>query len=292
MNTTAKPHDFLTETLDKENTPHHPKRLGTCALVGAGPGDPDLLTIKAVKAIAKATVILVDDLVNPEVLAYADASARIIHVGKRGGCKSTPQAFIEKLMIQQVCEGHNVVRLKGGDPLFFGRCAEELASLRAAGIEPEIINGITSGVAAATSLSASLTHREAAHGVLFITGHAAPNAPALDWKKIAGTARDAKLTLVIYMGVKCAKSIQQGLLQGGLGANTPVAVVQSVSLAGQKQVLTDLGALCQVMTTQKISSPSIIIVGDVLKGCQVLQQYEDEHTRIDAAIPDQRQQHA
>ena len=119
------------------------KSLGTCTLVGAGPGDPELLTVKAVKAIQAATVLFVDDLVNEEVLAHARASARIVYVGKRGGCKSTPQAFIEKLMINAVHEGETVVRLKGGDPFIFGRGGEEVEHLRNVGIEVNIINGIT-----------------------------------------------------------------------------------------------------------------------------------------------------
>jgi uroporphyrin-III C-methyltransferase len=142
---------------------------GRCTLVGAGPGDPELLTLKAVKAIASATVLLVDDLVNDAVLAHASPSARIVHVGKRGGCKSTPQAFIDKLMITAVHEGEQVVRLKGGDPFIFGRGGEEVEHLRAAGIEVTVVNGITSGLAGMSSLGAPLTHREHAHGVVFVT---------------------------------------------------------------------------------------------------------------------------
>ena len=134
-------------------------RQGTCTLVGAGPGDPELLTLKAVKAIQAATVLLVDDLVNEEVLKHASSAARIVYVGKRGGCKSTPQAFIEKLMINAVHEGETVVRLKGGDPFIFGRGGEEVEHLRQVGIEVTVINGITSGLAAITSLGAPLTQR-------------------------------------------------------------------------------------------------------------------------------------
>ena len=147
---------------------------GSVTLVGAGPGDPDLLTIKAVKAIAAATVILVDDLVNDAVLVHAQANARIVHVGKRGGCKSTPQAFIEKLMVMAAREGEAVVRLKGGDPFIFGRGGEEIDALQAAGITVQVVSGITSGLAALTSLNVPLTHRDHAHGVVFVTGHAKP----------------------------------------------------------------------------------------------------------------------
>ena len=147
---------------------------GQVTLVGAGPGDPELLTLKALKAIQAATVLMVDDLVNEAIVAYASPEARIVHVGKRGGCKSTPQSFIEKLMVTAALEGENVVRLKGGDPFIFGRGGEEVENLQAAGIRVSVINGITSGLAAVTSLNVPLTHREHAHGVVFVTGHAKP----------------------------------------------------------------------------------------------------------------------
>src|SRR5256885_383329 len=142
---------------------------GKVTLVGAGPGDPELLTLKALKAIQAATVLLVDDLVSDEVVAHAPRTARIVHVGKRGGCKSTPQAFIEKLMVMAAREGEQVVRLKGGDPFIFGRGGEKVEHLRAAGVEVEVINGITSGLAAVTSLGVPLTHPEPCHGLGFIT---------------------------------------------------------------------------------------------------------------------------
>ena len=148
---------------------------GTVTLVGAGPGDPELLTIKAARAIAAASVLLVDDLVSDaRAGACVSPTARIVHVGKRGGCKSTPQAFIEKLMIMAAREGEVVVRLKGGDPFIFGRGGEEVEHLREQGIEVQVLNGITAGLAGLTSLGAPLTHREHAHGVVFITGHAKP----------------------------------------------------------------------------------------------------------------------
>jgi uroporphyrin-III C-methyltransferase len=141
-------------------------RPGKVTLVGAGPGDPELLTVKAVKAIQAATVLLVDDLVNPEITALAAPTARVVQVGKRGGCKSTPQAFIEKLMVMAAREGENVVRLKGGDPFIFGRGGEEMEHLREAGVDVEVVNGITSALAAVTALGVPLTHREHAHGVV------------------------------------------------------------------------------------------------------------------------------
>ena len=243
---------------------------GKVTLVGAGPGDPELLTLKAVKAIKAATVLLVDDLVGDDIVAFASPTARVVHVGKRGGCKSTPQAFIEKLMVMAAREGENVVRLKGGDPFIFGRGGEEVEHLRAAGIEVHVINGITSGLAAVTSLGVPLTHREHAHGVVFVTGHARPGADGADWRSLAATAREAKLTLVIYMGVSGAVRIQQQLLTG-LPASTPVAVVQSASLPQQRHIVTSLGELADAIVRERLTSPSVIVVGDVVSGIAAAQ---------------------
>lgn len=238
---------------------------GKVILVGAGPGDPELLTLKALKAIQAATVVLVDDLVSPEIVAYASPQARIVHVGKRGGCKSTPQAFIERLMVMAAREGESVVRLKGGDPLIFGRGGEEVEHLQAAGIQVEVINGITAGLAAAHALGVALTHREHAQGVLFITGHAKPGSDGPDWRALAATAHQARLTLVIYMGVSGAARIQDELL-AGLPAGTPAAVVQRASLADQRQCVTTLGELAATIVREQLASPCVIVVGDVLRG--------------------------
>ncbi|MCX7266096.1 MAG: uroporphyrinogen-III C-methyltransferase [Betaproteobacteria bacterium] len=240
---------------------------GHCTLVGAGPGDPELLTLKAVKAISAATVLLVDDLVNPAILEYANKDARVVHVGKRAGCQSTPQAFIEKLMAHAVQQGENVVRLKGGDPFIFGRGGEEVEHLRAAGIDVTVINGITSGLAALSSLGAPLTHREHAHGVVFVTGHAAPGPCATNWRQLAATARDAKLTLVIYMAVSGAEKIQQELLTG-LPPQTPVAIIENASLPQQRHALTNLALLSHTLQAQQLKSPSVIVVGDVVQGAR------------------------
>ncbi len=240
---------------------------GKVTLVGAGPGDPDLLTLKALKAIQAASVLLVDDLVSDEVVAHAAPGARIVYVGKRGGCKSTPQAFIEKLMLMAAREGENVVRLKGGDPFIFGRGGEEVEHLRAHGITVDIVNGITSGLAAATALGVPLTHRDHAQGVIFITGHAQKGVGAPDWRALAATARDARLTLVIYMGVSSAVRIQDDLLSA-LPAATPVAIVQRASLPDQRHAVTTLGELAGTIAREQLASPSVIVVGDVVSGVQ------------------------
>ncbi|MBE2263186.1 MAG: uroporphyrinogen-III C-methyltransferase [Burkholderiaceae bacterium] len=249
-------------------------RPGTVTLVGAGPGDPELLTLKAVRAIEAATVLLVDDLVSDAVVAMASPDARVVHVGKRGGCKSTPQAFIEKLMLMAAQEGETVVRLKGGDPFIFGRGGEEVEHLRAQGLTVHVVNGITAGLAALTALGAPLTHRDHAHGVIFLTGHAKPGERATDWPAIAATARDARLTLVIYMGVSGAARIQQQLLTG-LPASTPAAVIQHASLPEQRHTVTTLGQLQQAIEDEQLSSPSIIVIGDVVRGVNAAQLSSD-----------------
>ncbi len=248
---------------------------GQVTLVGAGPGDPELLTLKAVKAIAAATVLLVDDLVSDAIVAYAPPQARIVFVGKRGGCKSTPQAFIEKLMIQAAREGETVVRLKGGDPFIFGRGGEEVEHLRAAGVRVEVVNGITAGLAAATALGVPLTHREHAHGVVFITGHAPVGSAGdgADWRALAAAAHTAKLTLVIYMGVRGAQRIQQDLLTG-LPAATPVAVIQNASLPTQRHITTTLGELAASIAREHMASPSVIVVGDVTRAIAAMAEPE------------------
>ena len=238
---------------------------GSCTLVGAGPGDPDLLTLKALKAIQSATVLFVDDLVSADIVAFASPAARIVYVGKRGGCKSTPQAFIEKLMVMAVREGDTVVRLKGGDPFIFGRGGEEVENLRAAGISVTVVNGITAGLAAVTSLGVPLTHRHHAHGVVFVTGHAKPGSDETDWAALSSTAAKARLTLVIYMGMTGSQHIQNQLMHG-LAADTPVAIIQNVSLTTQRHAITILGQLRATIERERLQSPSVIVVGDVLRG--------------------------
>ena len=232
---------------------------GKVWLVGAGPGDPELLTVKAVKAIAAADVILCDDLVARDVLAYARPDARIVPVGKRGGCASTPQEFIERLMIAEARRGACVVRLKGGDPMIFGRGGEELEALRAAGIDCEVVNGITSGLAAATSLGIALTHRDLCHGAILVTGHGREGS-STDWKALAATG----LPLVIYMGIAHSAAIAAALRDAGMAADMPVAVVSEASRASQRQLVTRLDRLAADLAASGLRSPAILVVGRVV----------------------------
>jgi uroporphyrin-III C-methyltransferase len=238
-----------------------------CWLVGAGPGDPDLLTIKALRTLRRATVLLVDDLVSDAVLKVAvrgrKRAPRVIHVGKRGGCKSTPQAFIERLMVSEALAGERVVRLKGGDPFVFGRGGEEAQALRAQGVTVEVINGITAGLAAATALGVPWTHRDHAHGVMLVTGHAQAGAAGPDWA-VLGAAAAQGLTLVIYMGVAGLAHLQQGLLMS-LSGDTPAAIVQHAGCAEERIGLATLATLATLVHAQGFASPAILVIGDVLR---------------------------
>ena len=237
-------------------------KYGKVYLVGAGPGDPELLTLKAVKAMRAAHVMLVDDLVSDEVLAFANPETRIVYVGKRGGCKSTPQEFIERLMIAEARQGRIVVRLKGGDPFVFGRGGEECESLRAADIECEIVNGITAGLAAPTALGIPLTHREHCHGAVFVTGHAGDDAATVpNWQALVATG----LPLVIYMGVSRCQSIQQDLLNAGMRASMPIAVIQNATRQDQRAIVTTLLKLVADIHVSGIGSPAIMVVGETVR---------------------------
>ncbi len=235
-------------------------KQGYVSLVGAGPGDPDLLTIKAVKALRAATVVLVDDLVSEGCLRYVRKPARIIHVGKRGGCASTPQAFIEQLMIREALAGEKVVRLKGGDPLVFGRAGEELAALCAAGVKVHVVNGVTSALAAANALNASLTHRDHAHGVVFVSAHLKDGSLTLPFKALV----DAHMTLAFYMGVTHARELQAALLEAGLPQDTPAVFVERASTPQERVCCTTLNALCDTMQTEAVQSPAVLLIGKAL----------------------------
>jgi uroporphyrin-III C-methyltransferase len=238
------------------------KEYGSVTLVGAGPGDPELLTLKAVRAIASASVILVDDLVNEAVLEHAQTTARVIYVGKRGGCKSTAQGDIEAMMIDEATRGETVIRLKGGDPMIFGRAGEELAALSKAGIVCSVVNGITAALAASSDLGMPLTHRHHAHGVVFVTGHPQAGGATTDWPALAQSAVANRLTIVVYMGVSQAALIQAGLL-AHMPASTPIALIQNASGAQQASRRTILADLTACLSRDQLASPLVMVIGDV-----------------------------
>ena len=241
--------------------PLHPVHL-----VGAGPGDPELLTLKAVRVLRAATVVLVDDLVGAGVLDAAFdglvARPRLVHVGKRGGCASTSQAFIEKLMLREALAGERVVRLKGGDPLVFGRAGEEIDALRAAGLEVVVVNGITAGLGAAAALGIGWTDRRVdSRGVLLVTGHTRDDSDAPDWDAIARVAASG-VTLVVYMGIAQIHAIVERLLRV-LPADLPAAIVQHASTARERTARAPLGGLVEAVATHGFGSPAILVIGRV-----------------------------
>jgi uroporphyrin-III C-methyltransferase len=237
-------------------TPTHP-----VTLIGAGPGDPDLLTVKAIKALRRATVALVDDLVHPGVLRYLRKSARVIHVGKRGGCVSTPQAFIHKLMVAEAMRGERVVRLKGGDPFVFGRGGEECDALRDAGLTVEVISGLTAGIAGPAAMGVPVTDRRFSRGVALVTGHTGNDGDEPDWAALA----QCGLTLVIYMGVQRLPHISNALMHAGMAADMPAAIVCSAHTSAQRQAVCTLSSLVQTMADQQLTSPAIVVVGHVVQ---------------------------
>jgi uroporphyrin-III C-methyltransferase len=233
-------------------------------LVGAGPGDPELLTLKALRALREADVVLIDDLVNSAVLEHCP-DARIIPVGKRGGCRSTPQAFIHRLMLRYARHGKCVVRLKGGDPCIFGRGGEEAQWLREHGVEVELVNGITAGLAGATQCGISLTLRGVARGVTLVTAHTQDDS-TLNWRALAQSGT----TLVIYMGVAKLAEIQAQLRAGGLPDETPVAMIENASLPHQRECRSSLLCMHRDALAFGLKSPAILIIGEVANGAQMI----------------------
>lgn len=233
-------------------------------LVGAGPGDPELLTLKAVKALNQADIVMIDDLVNPAVLEHCP-TARIVPVGKRGGCRSTPQAFIHRLMLRYARQGKCVVRLKGGDPCIFGRGSEEADWLNEHGIEVEMVNGITAGLAGATNCGIPLTLRGVARGVTLVTAHTQDDS-SLNWAALA----QGGTTLVVYMGVAKLPEIRESLLAGGMRADMPVALIENASLPQQRECRSSLAAMHRDALSFQLKSPAILVIGEVAAATQML----------------------
>ena len=236
-----------------------PRASGTVWLVGAGPGDPDLMTVKAVRVLVQADVVVHDGLVSPEILAMIPDRARRISVAKRKSNHAFSQDEINKMLVAFARDGQTVVRLKGGDPFVFGRGGEELEACREADIACHVVPGITAALAASASAGAPLTHRGSAQAVTFVTGHGAGGlAPDLDW---IGLAR-ANHTVVIYMGLSQAGVIADGLTAAGRDAATPVLLVENASRKSERRVLTDLGHLADAART--LDGPALLILGEAM----------------------------
>ncbi len=236
---------------------------GSVSLVGAGPGDPGLLTLRAAEALHGADALLYDALVSDAIVALAPASCERVFVGKRGGAHAMPQDEIERLMIAKARAGQAVVRLKGGDPFVFGRGGEEAQALRAAGVAFDVVPGISSAVAAPAYAGIPLTHRELAPGFTVVTGHEDPTKPAslADWDKLA----DASRTLVVLMATATLADVAERLVAHGLDGETPATIVQNGTLPDQRTVEATVATIAGAAAREKIGSPAVLVVGRVAR---------------------------
>ncbi|WP_339719428.1 siroheme synthase CysG [uncultured Paraglaciecola sp.] len=246
--------------LDKLNAPEASKTAGEVYLVGAGPGDPDLLTFRALRLMQKADVVVYDRLVSPEVLELVRRDAEKIYVGKAKSKHTVPQDQINELLAKEALAGNRVVRLKGGDPFIFGRGGEELETLIEHGVSFQVVPGITAASGAASYAGIPLTHRDHAKSVVFATGHLQDNSINLNWKGLAQVDQ----TIVFYMGLTGLPIICEQLVKHGLAATTPIAMVESATTSAQKVVTGTLIDIQQKAEAAEIKPPALIIVGSVV----------------------------
>jgi uroporphyrin-III C-methyltransferase len=238
------------------------KYVGKVYLVGAGPGDPGLLTVKGKTLLEHADVVIYDALVSPEILAIINPQAEKINAGKRKGRHSLPQAETTALLIVKAETKAIVVRLKGGDPFVFGRGGEEMADLVQAGVEVEVVPGITSGIAAPAYAGIPITHRHYNSSVTFVTGHEATEKyrPEVNWQAIAQGSE----TIVIYMGVHNLPQIIPQLLAGGMTSDTPIALIRWGTRPEQTQLIGTLDTIVQQVLTTEFQAPAIVVIGQVV----------------------------
>ncbi len=233
---------------------------GSVCLIGAGPGDVELLTLKAIKRLQLAQIVFYDRLVGEEVLELVPTNATLVPVGKSKGDHSVPQTKIHEKLIEAARQGLRVVRLKGGDPFIFGRGGEEIEALRTAGIASEVVPGISSALGCAAARQIPLTHRDHAQSVTFVTGHAKlGEVPDLDWTALARKNQ----TVVVYMGVGTAPVISNRIQEAGREASTPVAVIENGTRDNEKVVYGNLGELPNLLETNNIDGPALLVIGEV-----------------------------
>lgn len=237
---------------------------GRVSLVGAGPGDPELLTLRAARALREADVIVYDKLVDPAVLEYARRDARRIFVGKSKGDHTLPQAEINTLLVAEAKAGRHVVRLKGGDPFVFGRGGEELDVLVAEGIRVDVVPGITAATGCAAYAGFPLTHRDHASSVAFVSGHSKDGLSDLDWRALA----NPRQTVVVYMGVSAAGEVAGKLIEAGLGASTPVAIVENGTRWDQRVIKGELSAAADLIRQHGIAGPALLVIGEVTRAAE------------------------
>ncbi|MGS0673830.1 uroporphyrinogen-III C-methyltransferase [Shewanella sp. 125m-1] len=234
--------------------------LGKVWLVGAGPGDVDLLTVKAYRVLQSADAVLYDALVSDDILALIPQHAEKIAVGKRAGKHSAAQSEINQLLVTKAYTRKNVVRLKGGDPFIFGRGGEELETIVAAGVDFEVVPGITAASGTAAYAGIPLTHRDHAQGVTFITGHCKLESRPMDWQGYANPNN----TLVVYMGILNASRIKQGLMGAGRKADTPVAIVSKATTAEQQTFVGTLDNIDELANHPDLVMPALMVIGEVV----------------------------
>ncbi len=258
--------EFQGENMQVANT----LEKGKVWLVGAGPGDPELLTLKAARLIASADALVYDHLVGHGIVDLARPDARRIYVGKEASHHTLPQESINRLLVDLAREGLSVLRLKGGDPFIFGRGGEELEILAAAGIPFEVVPGVTAAAGCGAYSGFPLTHRDHAQAVTFVTGHLKDGSLNLDWPALARPRH----TIVFYMGISAAADICRQMIAHGLPAETPVAVVRNATLADQQTLLATLGTLPQRIKASGIKPPALIVVGTVVRLRERLNWFE------------------
>jgi uroporphyrinogen III methyltransferase/synthase len=234
---------------------------GIVYLVGAGPGDPELITLKGRRVLAQADVVVYDHLVSPGLLELAAPGCELVFAGKKGGQFCRPQEEIDEILVRMALEGRTVVRLKGGDPFIFGRGGEEAQALAGAGIPFEVVPGVTSALAAGAYAGIPLTHRDHNSAVVFLTGHEDPATPGatVRWEDYA----TLRATLCIYMGVKNLAAIAARLEAGGMPASMPAAIVESATTGSHRTLLGTLGTLAGISASECVQAPAMIIIGEV-----------------------------
>ena len=237
---------------------------GRVSLVGAGPGDPELLTLRAARALREADVIVYDKLVDPAVLEYARRDARRIFAGKSKGDHTLPQTDINALLVAEAKAGRHVVRLKGGDPFVFGRGGEELDALVADNIRVEVVPGITAATGCAAYAGFPLTHRDHAASVVFVSGHSKDGLSDLDWRALA----NPRQTIVVYMGVSAAGEVAGKLIGAGLGASTPIAIVENGTRWDQRVIQRDLQEAADLIRRHGVAGPALLVIGEVTRAAE------------------------
>ncbi len=259
---------ILDQALQDSGDEPHP--LGEVYLVGAGPGDPDLLTFRALRLLQMADVVVYDRLVAPPILDLARRDAEQIYVGKERDNHALSQENINQLLVRLAKEGKRVVRLKGGDPFIFGRGGEEIATLMENGVTFQVVPGITAASGCATYSGIPLTHRDYAQSVVFVTGHLQDGSVNLNWKALAHPHQ----TIVFYMGLHGAGIVAKRLVEHGLPESTPVALIQQGTTQNQRVVVTELGKMAETVRLEQLKPPTIIIVGEVVQLHETLQWFK------------------